>query len=250
VSSAGSRPSRVNPLAIRALDEIGLDLRGHASKSVDTIPPDGVDVVITLCAEEECPVFLGKATRLHWGLPDPGGAGLSDEQQLQSFREVRDELKRRLAVAFPQPDAAAVQFAAASPADLGAIRALLGRLHLPADDVGLANQVFLVARAGTELAGCVALERYGEEALLRSLAVAPRFQGSGLGKRLHAAAVAEARRAGARTLWLLTTTAAPFFQRAGFERVDRAAAPVALAASPEFRSLCPASAICMRLRLG
>ena len=100
ISSAGSKPTKVNPLAIRALDEIGIDIRGHFSKSVDTIHPDGVGVVITLCAEEECPVFLGKAKRIHWGLPDPGGAGLSDEQKLQSFREVRDELKRRLSVVF------------------------------------------------------------------------------------------------------------------------------------------------------
>lgn len=100
VSSAGSRPSRVNPLAIQALSEIGLDLTGHFSKAVETIAPDDVEVVITLCAEEECPVFLGKARRLHWGLPDPGGAGLSDEQRLQSFRDVRDELRRRLAVVF------------------------------------------------------------------------------------------------------------------------------------------------------
>ncbi len=100
VSSAGSRPSRVNPLAIQALDELGLDIRGHSSKSVDTIPPDDVDVVITLCAEEECPVFLGKARRIHWGLPDPGGAGLSEAEKLQSFRDVRDELVRRLSVVF------------------------------------------------------------------------------------------------------------------------------------------------------
>jgi len=100
VSSAGSRPSKVNPLAIQALDEIGIDLRGHFSKSVETIPPGDVEVVITLCAEEECPVFLGEARRIHWGLPDPGGAGLSDEEQLQSFRDVRDELRRRLSVVF------------------------------------------------------------------------------------------------------------------------------------------------------
>jgi len=100
ISSAGSRPTRVNPLAIRALDEIGVDLRGHFSKSVETIPPGDVDVVITLCAEEECPVFLGKARRIHWGLPDPGGAGLGEAQRLQSFRDVRDELRRRLAVVF------------------------------------------------------------------------------------------------------------------------------------------------------
>ncbi len=100
VSSAGSKPSPVNPLAIRALDEIGVDIRGHRSKSVDTISPDGVDAVITLCAEEVCPAFLGKAKRIHWGLPDPAGAGRGDEEQLQSFRDVRDELRRRLTVVF------------------------------------------------------------------------------------------------------------------------------------------------------
>jgi arsenate reductase len=100
ISSAGSRPSRVNPLAIRALDEIGIDIRGQRSKSVDTIAPDGVDAVVTLCAEEVCPVFLGKAHRVHWGLPDPAGAGRDDEEQLQAFRDVRDELRRRLGVVF------------------------------------------------------------------------------------------------------------------------------------------------------
>jgi arsenate reductase (thioredoxin) len=100
VSSAGSRPSRVNPLAIRALDEIGIDIRSHGSKSVDDVSPDGVDAVITLCAEEVCPVFLGKAHRVHWGLPDPAGAGSTEEEQLQAFRDVRDELRRRLSVVF------------------------------------------------------------------------------------------------------------------------------------------------------
>jgi arsenate reductase (thioredoxin) len=100
VSSAGSKPSRVNPLAIRALDEIGIDIRSHASKSVDDVSPEGVDAVITLCAEEVCPVFLGKAHRVHWGLPDPAGAGATEEEQLQAFRDVRDELRRRLSVVF------------------------------------------------------------------------------------------------------------------------------------------------------
>jgi arsenate reductase (thioredoxin) len=100
VSSAGSAPSRLNPLAVRALAELGLDISGQFSKNVSDIPPESVDAVITLCAEEECPVFLGKARRIHWGLPDPGGAGLSEEQKLQSFRDVRDELKRRLSVVF------------------------------------------------------------------------------------------------------------------------------------------------------
>jgi len=100
ISSAGSKPSKVNPLAIRVLDEIGIDLRGHHSKSVETISPDGVEAVITLCAEEVCPVFLGKARRLHWSLPDPAGSGGSEAAQLQAFRDVRDELRRRLAAIF------------------------------------------------------------------------------------------------------------------------------------------------------
>ncbi len=100
ISSAGSAPSRVNPLAIRALDEIGLDIRSQVSKSVESISPSSVDAVITLCAEEVCPVFLGKARRFHWGLPDPATVVGTDDERLQSFRDVRDELRDRLAVVF------------------------------------------------------------------------------------------------------------------------------------------------------
>ncbi len=101
VSSAGSQPSKLNPLAVKALAEIGIDISGQRSKSVDDIPPGDVDIVITLCAEEVCPVWLGKATRLHWGLPDPAHAGDTEAERLQAFREVRDELRRRIAQVFP-----------------------------------------------------------------------------------------------------------------------------------------------------
>jgi arsenate reductase len=100
ISSAGSAPSRLNPLAVRALAEIGLDISGQFSKSVNDIPPGGVEAVITLCAEEVCPIFLGKARRVHWGLPDPAGTGATEEAQLEAFRDVRDELRRRLSVVF------------------------------------------------------------------------------------------------------------------------------------------------------
>ena len=71
VSSAGSSPASVHPKAIQVLKEIGIDISGHRSKGLDSIDAGSVDAVITLCAEEICPVFLGKAVRVHWGLPDP-----------------------------------------------------------------------------------------------------------------------------------------------------------------------------------
>jgi len=95
--SAGSAPSVVNPLAVRALSEIGIDISGQRSKSVDEIDRATVDTVITLCAAEVCPVYLGAARRLHWPLPDPAGHNEGEEASLERFRSVRDELSRRLA---------------------------------------------------------------------------------------------------------------------------------------------------------
>jgi arsenate reductase (thioredoxin) len=96
VWSAGSRPTRVRPEAIAVLKEIGIDISHHRSKDVAEIPPAEVDTVITLCGEEECPLFLGKATRLHWGLPDPAGVKGSEQERLVAFRSTRDELRRRI----------------------------------------------------------------------------------------------------------------------------------------------------------
>ncbi len=100
IQSAGSKPSQVNPFAIKVLNEIGIDISHHQSKSVDDLSPeflDSLDYVITLCAEEVCPVVISKAKKLHWPLPDPAGVG-SDEEQLNRFRVTRDEIKKRLIV--------------------------------------------------------------------------------------------------------------------------------------------------------
>jgi arsenate reductase (thioredoxin) len=104
VWSAGSQPTRVRPEAVATLAEIGIDISHQRSKSVSEIPAEQVDTVITLCGEEECPVFLGRARRLHWGLPDPAGVSGSDAERADAFRRTRDELRRRLAVLFA-PDA-------------------------------------------------------------------------------------------------------------------------------------------------
>ena len=98
VQSAGSRPSRVNPCAAEVMRELGVDLSGHRSKSVDTIDASTVGLVITLCEEEVCPVFLGGAPRLHWPIPDPASdaPALSHDELLRRFRTARDELERRI----------------------------------------------------------------------------------------------------------------------------------------------------------
>ncbi len=98
VRSAGSKPTRVNPWAIRAMAELGIDISSHRSESVQDVDRGSVDLVITLCAEEVCPVFLAEARRLHWPIEDPDRAdeALTDEQRLAHFRVARDEIARRL----------------------------------------------------------------------------------------------------------------------------------------------------------
>jgi len=96
VWSAGSKPTSVRPEAIAVLKEIGVDISEHRSKHMSEISPAEVDTVITLCGEEECPLFLGKAERLHWGLPDPAAVQGSEQERLDAFRETRDELCKRL----------------------------------------------------------------------------------------------------------------------------------------------------------
>lgn len=98
VQSAGSEPTRVRPQATAALAEVNICTDGHESKSVHDIDPSTVDLVITLCAEEVCPVFLGEAERLHWPIEDPASDDphIDEAAHLQRFRDARDEIKRRL----------------------------------------------------------------------------------------------------------------------------------------------------------
>lgn len=98
VQSAGSRPTRVNPHAIAAMREVGVDLAAHHSKLVDAIDPATVDVVVTLCEEEVCPAFLGRVRRLHWPTPDPASddPALPPEALLARFRAARDAIAARL----------------------------------------------------------------------------------------------------------------------------------------------------------
>ena len=99
VSSAGSQPTRVRPLAVEALKEIGIDISRQRSKGLDTIDKDSVDLVITLCHYQVCPYFPGRVEQLHWPLDDPAA-----EDNLDAYRRTRDELTVRLKRLFQEPE--------------------------------------------------------------------------------------------------------------------------------------------------
>lgn len=94
VHSAGSMPRQLNHLAVRAMAEIQIDISSHRSKGVDEVPLSSANTIITLCAEEECPVLPSNVKRLSWALPDP--ATDTGRDALDSFRRVRDELVKRV----------------------------------------------------------------------------------------------------------------------------------------------------------
>jgi arsenate reductase len=98
VFSAGTKPSQVRPEAIAVMREVGIDISGHRSKSVDEFAGQNFDYVITVCdnAKESCPVFPAKTKRIHWSVEDPAAAQGSEQERLTAFRRVRDELRARL----------------------------------------------------------------------------------------------------------------------------------------------------------
>ena len=105
VESAGTKPSTVRPEAIAVMKEVGIDISSHRSKPVDEFAGQNFDYVLTVCdnAKESCPVFFGKAARLHHSFNDPAAVEGSEEKRLGAFRKVRDELRAYLKK-FPQND--------------------------------------------------------------------------------------------------------------------------------------------------
>lgn len=94
VQSAGSRATFVHPEALRALEHAGIDTAGLRSKGVDAVDAASMDVIFTLCAEEVCPIVPAMVETIRWALPDP--AQSPPDQQMENFRVVRDDLRRRL----------------------------------------------------------------------------------------------------------------------------------------------------------
>lgn len=98
VFSAGTKPSLVRPEAIAVMREIGVDISGHRSKSVDEFAGKELDLVITVCdnAKESCPVFPSAIQRLHWPFEDPAVVAGAEEQRLTAFRSIRDLIQARI----------------------------------------------------------------------------------------------------------------------------------------------------------
>ena len=137
----------------------------------------------------------------------------------------------------------------ATGGDEGAVLALLGAAALPLDGVAAHLGDFLVAEMDGRIAGVAGLERYGDAALLRSVAVDPSLRGTGVGALLTRRALESAALGGARAVYLLTTTAEGYFPKHGFRATTRDAVPAAVRESVEFTSACPSTAAVMVLDL-
>jgi amino-acid N-acetyltransferase len=137
----------------------------------------------------------------------------------------------------------------AKPSDFDAIQALLAAVNLPREEVKAHLDNFVVLLEGKKIIGTIGLEIYGEAALLRSLAVEKQYQGNGYGQRLYQAIVEKARQNQISEVYLLTETAEKFFAARGFEKITREEADPDVKTSVEFRSVCPQTAACMRLKL-
>ena len=134
----------------------------------------------------------------------------------------------------------------AVPADRDTVGALLRDLELPTDGVTDWLDRFWVGEHEGAIVGVAGMERYGDAGLLRSVAVAPEWRGSGIGRALVDRVLEEGRAAGVQEVFLLTTTAERYFPRLGFACVDRARVPAGVRTSAEFTGACPASAVVMR----
>lgn len=137
----------------------------------------------------------------------------------------------------------------ANPQDLDAVLALLAEAALPREGVAEHFRHFLAARENGRVVGAVGMERYGQSALLRSLAVALQYRGRGLGRALTERVLQEMKDNGVKRVFLLTTTAPDFFPKFGFRRIPREGADTKVKDSVEFRAACCRSAVCMSLDL-
>lgn len=101
--SAGSEPGALHPLAVATLAEVGIDISAQQSKGVEAVPLSDADTIVTLCAEEVCPLVTSPVERVHWPLPDPARVAGSDDERLAAFRATRERLTELLAALWATP---------------------------------------------------------------------------------------------------------------------------------------------------
>jgi arsenate reductase len=241
--SAGTDPgARVHPEVVDVMRELGVDLSAVRPQRLSDELAASATMLVTMGCGEACPVVPG-LERCDWPLQDPKG------QPLARVREIRAEIDVRVQDLLLARAWLPWTIRAAGPDDRSAVEALLLAEQLPTAGVAEHFATFTVAIADGELAGVAGLELYGASALLRSVVVRRQMRGRSLGSLLTRCALERARSAGVVEAFLLTTTAHDFFAQRGFERVERAAIPPAVASSAELRGACPASATVMRRQL-
>jgi N-acetylglutamate synthase-like GNAT family acetyltransferase/protein-tyrosine-phosphatase len=241
--SAGTEPAaHVHPEVVATMREIGIDLSKASPRLLTPELGRGAAWLITMGCGDACPLVPG-VKRDDWPLRDPKG------QDPATVRAIRDEIRARVEAFARRGGYTGPDVSRAGRDSLPEFLAFLSGNGLP--PAGLAEHAtdLLVARDGNRLVGTAALEVYGPDALLRSVAVDPGQRGGGLGRRLTRAVLEAARSRGVRRVFLLTETASGFFPRFGFAEVERASAPPSIRGTVEFASACPASARMMVLEL-
>ena len=246
--SAGTEPGTgVHPEVLAAMKEIDIDLSSAKPQVLSDELVGSVNALVTMGCSETCPVVRG-VERHDWPLEDPKG------KPIERVREIRGEVGDRVKAFLSEKGwlraNASVELFPASTTDEPAVRGLLSEAVLPLEGLELAfPKGYVVAQVAGRLAGCAGFEVYGQDGLLRSLAVRAGDRKTGLGARLVANRIDAARADGLVSMFAITTTAADFFEHLGFERMGREAVPESVQRSAEFSSICPSSAAILRRSL-
>jgi protein-tyrosine-phosphatase/N-acetylglutamate synthase-like GNAT family acetyltransferase len=273
--SAGSQPKGVvNPFALKVLEALDYPTDGFRSKSWDEFAVTGAPVMdfeFTVCdsaAGESCPVWPGQPMTAHWGIEDPAAVEGTDIDKERAFNDAARFMRNRISAFLSLPmatiDKLALQgelkkigtLAGATaltlePIDGGApdLKAALEAAKLPTDDLADAGGTFYRIRLRGSTIGFGGYEIHGESALFRSIVVASDLRGRGVGRAAVKLLLNRAFVDGAKGAYLLTETAAPFFERLGFEHIERSSAPEDILATRQATSLCPSSAALLARRL-
>ena len=273
--SAGSEPKgSVNPIALKVLAAMDYPTGGLRSKAWDEFAEPGapvMDFVFTVCdsaAGEICPIWPGQPMTAHWGIEDPAAAEGTDIEKERVFSTAARYLRNRIGAFLSLPLEAVdrmslrrqlrkigmeegatkvtLQTTDGSAPDL---RDALAAEGLPIEDLGEEGRRFFRALRGGATVGFAGYELFGTDALLRSIVVTRDHQRRGIGETALALLIERAVEEGARQGYVLTTSAAPFFESLGFVPVERAYVPGTILASRQAAALCPSSAMILTKQL-